>query len=214
MDRNFEDFKVFCDPSSFEKLAFNIQFCVSIKKYWKSANEIQKAGEIRFNKSFQKFAFLEKTEKKQGKKGFKTVFRSKIEESKIESLKNRIIFGESEVSKITMKYVQNRLWSAKIWLKSGEKIKIKGKDRPASKNKNQESYDFRVSRNILCLMPIFSKGELYALVVKYGREKQTIEQLKENENDVLVPSVHPQILASIKNLKVRIDISYFLKSEN
>ena len=63
-------------------------------------------------------------------------------------------------------------------------------------------------------MPVFSNGDLFALVVKYGPEKLNIEQLKDNDHDVLIPNVHSQILESIKNLKVRIDISYFLKSKS
>ena len=57
LEQNFENFRIICDPASHEKLASDVQFSVSLQKYWKSVS-FTKRIRLAYNKDFSKFGYI------------------------------------------------------------------------------------------------------------------------------------------------------------
>lgn len=210
LEQNFENFRIICDPSSNEKLSSDVQFSVSVNKFWKSQN-LTTPMRFYFNQDFTKFAYVSNLESEDEKK---IVFKQNCGKDEIFKFKNCIDFPESKISKLKLKYLQNELSSVKIYFSCGKKSKIKLRNQSESKNKNKDVYEFRFSREVIMLVPIITSKGLFGFVAKCSEKRQAMEELKEDDRNLLTPNLHSEILNSIKNLELRIDISYFLKSTN
>ena len=204
---DFRCFRIICDDDSFQKLLSERDFQNEITKYWTLAKQPADTTKVVFSKHFKQFKLIE--EKNEDKERVVWQSNTKTEDEKMKytlSLKNNTFV------KMQMDYVDKVLVKAILISKDGTETKIKlAKCKP---NKNQYSVTFNFLRQPSLLLPLVIKGQVVAFFCKYDSENETSDvqyEIKENENDIIVPNHHSMILQTVKQLNLRVDMTYFLK---
>ena len=132
-----------------------------------------------------------------------------------EKLKYEILFSENTYIQIRLNYVNDILDEAILVNKDEKETKIRlRKSEKSEKNKKNNTIIFNFLSKPKLLLPIIQNNQVIAFFCKYStnnEDSKTEFFCKEKKTDIIIPDNHVEILKSIQNLNLRIDMTYFLK---
>lgn len=205
---NVDSIRVVCDKDTFEEIIKDTEYIEKNAIYWQNLTEINEATHLRFSNYFSSFELTKKINEEKYKIIYKHVKND-------EDFKHCIHFTGKNFVKMTLKYVDRELSKLTLFDDKGKKMKIKL--RKTEKNKNKYFVNFNFLNRVDLLLPIFKETKIVGFIVKYGKGQISSDssmEMMEQENDIIIPDYHAQLLQKIKDLEIRLDLSYFMKGNN
>ena len=202
--QGLKNYRFICDTETYEKLLTHKGFSSEIDLYWKNCSEFENVHEMRISKKFENFSLYDKKFDQD-----RIIFTRVSNKKKKNSLKTVINFHKQQFSKIVLKYYDKKLYKANLFDLEGGRTKIKLSKKP--ENKNSFKVEFNFNNDVEFLLPLYRANQVVGFVLKYSAEHGRQRMVcKERSGDILIPNSFHQILDSVKQLDLRIDISYFL----
>lgn len=202
---SFSDFRILCNEENYDQMLSDPEYVKNINKFWNQIEDVQTITMLKFSKKFENFEIHQQNEDDDSSN---ILFQQILNEDTKDKLKYNIDFTTNNISSIRMKYIDSKLFSIKLYNQNKEKI-ISFKSRKKLKNKNISYYNFNFIKKVKYLIPIFVDNSFTAFLLKYDSNSE-IQNLKESDENILIPNNHNLILENLKEIDLRIDLSYYL----
>jgi hypothetical protein len=203
---DFDKFRIICDEETYQKLLSNKDYQGEVFQYWSNISNTSEMNCIMFDKFFKNFKIIKETSEDQ----FQSIYSNNNSMDQ-KDFKYKINFKENTFVRMKLTYVDNILVKLTLYRNDESKQKINLAKRPNNKNKYTVNFQFLSQPKYF--MPLIRYNRVIGFFCKYGDSQISDVQydIKEQERDIIIPNNHLETLETIKQLKLRIDMTYFLQ---